>query len=107
MNAFESVESKIDRLSVGDYVSQIDAFETDFYKAISFAKSLVETPNPSIANSVTNSQNHSINMLPVNSYLPRIELSIFKGAYDEWVPFYDKFRSIIHDDPSLSNVQKL
>lgn len=39
--------------------------------------------------------------------LPRIQLPIFNGKYEEWQSFYDMFVSLIHDNTSLSNVQKL
>lgn len=110
IDAFESVESKIESLSAEDYVSQIADFETEFYKVIAKAKNLIEPTNhsrSSSSNIAENSQVNNANVRPTNSFLPRIELPVFKGAYDEWVPFYDKFKSIIHNDPSLSAVQKL
>ncbi|CAH2088456.1 unnamed protein product [Euphydryas editha] len=39
--------------------------------------------------------------------LPRIQLPIFSGNYEEWQTFYDMFLSLIHNNISLSAVQKL
>ncbi|CAK1579685.1 unnamed protein product [Parnassius mnemosyne] len=39
--------------------------------------------------------------------LPRIELPKFTGNYDEWQSFYDMFTSIVHNNSSLKDVQKL
>ncbi|XP_045541464.1 uncharacterized protein LOC123722956 [Papilio machaon] len=39
--------------------------------------------------------------------LPQINLPSFSGAYDEWQTFYDMFVSLIHENTSLSGVQKL
>ncbi|XP_011707042.1 PREDICTED: uncharacterized protein LOC105462212, partial [Wasmannia auropunctata] len=39
--------------------------------------------------------------------LPRIQLPSFSGKFDEWPAFKDLFRSIIHGDTSLSDVEKL
>ena len=39
--------------------------------------------------------------------LPRIQLPTFTGKYNEWQTFYDMFVSLIHNNKSLSDVQKL
>ncbi|GAB1860738.1 hypothetical protein CAJAP_01817 [Camponotus japonicus] len=39
--------------------------------------------------------------------LPRIKLQTFSGAYGDWPAFRDIFLSIIGDNPSISNVEKL
>ncbi|XP_026746588.1 uncharacterized protein LOC113507865 [Trichoplusia ni] len=39
--------------------------------------------------------------------LPNIRIPTFTGKYEEWQPFYDLFRTLIHDNGHLSRVQKL
>lgn len=39
--------------------------------------------------------------------LPNIQIPTFTGKYEEWQPFYDLFRTLIHDNEHLSRVQKL
>ncbi|KAL0822198.1 hypothetical protein ABMA28_004328 [Loxostege sticticalis] len=39
--------------------------------------------------------------------LPRIQLPIFTGKYEEWQTFHDMFTSLIHNNKSLTGVQKL
>lgn len=39
--------------------------------------------------------------------LPRIQLPTFTGKYTEWQTFYDMFVSLIHENKSLTSVQKL
>lgn len=39
--------------------------------------------------------------------LPKLNLPVFSGKYDEWFPFHDLFNSIIHGNASLSDVQRL
>ncbi|XP_018397730.1 PREDICTED: uncharacterized protein LOC108775780 [Cyphomyrmex costatus] len=39
--------------------------------------------------------------------LPKLELPKFSGKYDEWCPFFDSFNSLIHENASLSPVQRL
>lgn len=39
--------------------------------------------------------------------LPRIQLPSFSGKYEEWQTFYDMFTSLIHNNNTVSSVQKL
>lgn len=39
--------------------------------------------------------------------LPRIQLPTFSGNYDDWLPFHDMFTSLVHDNETLSKIQKL
>ena len=39
-------------------------------------------------------------------HLPKIELPKFNGDYDQWLPFHDTFKSLIHDNPDLKPIQK-
>ncbi|XP_035439785.2 uncharacterized protein LOC118269018 [Spodoptera frugiperda] len=39
--------------------------------------------------------------------LPKISIPTFSGKYSEWTTFYDLFTSLVHNNPSLDNVQKL
>ncbi|KAL0828965.1 hypothetical protein ABMA28_003856 [Loxostege sticticalis] len=43
----------------------------------------------------------------VDVKLPRIQLPIFTGKYEEWQTFHDMFTSLIHNNNSLTGVQKL
>lgn len=38
--------------------------------------------------------------------LPKITLPTFSGAYNEWMPFYNTFKSLIHTNDTLSNIQR-
>ncbi|XP_073963144.1 uncharacterized protein [Choristoneura fumiferana] len=39
--------------------------------------------------------------------LPAIHLPVFSNNYEEWPTFHDLFTSLVHNNPSLSKVQKL
>lgn len=39
--------------------------------------------------------------------LPKIELPMFAGNYSEWISFRDLFKSLIHNNAQLDDVQKL
>ncbi|KAG7188080.1 hypothetical protein KM043_015930 [Ampulex compressa] len=38
--------------------------------------------------------------------LPKIELPLFNGEYEQWYPFCDMFHSLIHGNSSLPSIQK-
>ena len=39
--------------------------------------------------------------------LPSINLPSFEGSYDSWLGFHDLFKSLVHEDTELSNIEKL
>lgn len=41
-----------------------------------------------------------------NVRLPKITLATFSGAYNEWMPFHNTFKSLIHTNDTLSNIQR-
>ena len=42
-----------------------------------------------------------------SSHLPRINLPTFDGSFDKWESFRDKFKSMIHENQSLTNVERM
>jgi Protein of unknown function (DUF1759) len=44
---------------------------------------------------------------PQNIKLPEIRLPTFSGDYDQWVGFREKFKSLVGNNSSLSEAQKL
>ncbi|XP_029169288.1 uncharacterized protein LOC114939210 [Nylanderia fulva] len=38
--------------------------------------------------------------------LPKLNLPSFSGKYEEWFPFHDTFISVIHNNKTLSDIQK-
>lgn len=45
--------------------------------------------------------------VPLNDYLklPRINLPVLSGKYDDWVPFKNIFTTMFHDHPTLPKVR--
>ncbi|KYN41956.1 hypothetical protein ALC56_03625, partial [Trachymyrmex septentrionalis] len=39
--------------------------------------------------------------------LPKINLPTFDGSFDKWESFRDKFKSMIHEDQNLTNVERM
>jgi len=58
------------------------------------------------ASQATSSTSARTSPLPRNT-LPRIQLPSFAGRYEDWPAFRDLFQSIVGNDNSLSNVEKL
>ena len=38
--------------------------------------------------------------------LPKLELQKFKGNITSWMPFWDSFKSAVHDNPDISKIDK-
>jgi len=58
------------------------------------------TPSANVSHSHACPSNTTLN-------LPKVSLPVFDGSFDKWEGFRDRFQSMIIDEESLSNVQKL
>ena len=38
--------------------------------------------------------------------LPRVNLPTFSGSYETWLGFHDLFKSLVHDDDEIPNIEK-
>lgn len=80
--------------------------EDHFYETADFMAERLALHEPSDQNSTTQvSLDESFQ--PAMSYLPTINLPTFDGSFDKWEGFRDKFKSMIHDDPQLSDLKRL
>ena len=43
---------------------------------------------------------------PAKARLPKLELHKFKGSVMCWTPFWDTFKSVVHENSSLSKLDK-
>nr|XP_022905464.1 uncharacterized protein LOC111417425 [Onthophagus taurus] len=55
---------------------------------------------------VTSVSNISSGNVENNVKLPQIHMPTFHGNYEEWIEFRDTFVALVHDNNSLSNIQK-
>ncbi|XP_043471734.1 uncharacterized protein LOC122504616 [Leptopilina heterotoma] len=60
-------------------------------------------PIQSASTSVTNEFQ---TRFPSRFELPKLQTPTFQGGYDTWLTFHDSFKSMCHDNPTLSSIQK-
>lgn len=80
------------------YIMYKSLMKTTLNKFISAKNSSIQTSNTS---NNTNKSNCSFVMLP------KISIPTFSGKYDEWTTFHDLFISLVHNNETLDNVQRL
>ena len=101
--------------------SYIDSFDTDHSNQIQASADQQTTVHqlPILNSRETfhrSADQHTVHQLPIQNsretfnrrtvQLPKLELPKFSGNTLEWSSFFDTFRATIHEDTSLSNVQK-
>ncbi|XP_050296340.1 uncharacterized protein LOC126736152 [Anthonomus grandis grandis] len=107
-------------------LSERDAFENDYFKAVSRAKKILksrkdgdnksdissvsEAPsnmNSGASSNVNNAVRNVVTENLSNSVkLPLINIPTFDGSYNKWLEFKDTFESLIHKNQGISEVQK-
>ena len=68
-----------------------------------------QTPSPVTAGENQEAEIHNSSTTSQSTAkikLPKLSLKKFKGDIKEWTPFWDSYKSAIHDNPDLSNVDK-
>lgn len=108
LEKFNDVQLKLEILTKReeDLIGR-EEFETKFYDTLAEAEQLLDNIKKNNLDREKSDYNQSKNPssnIPVQ--LPVINLPKFSGLYTEWTAFYDSFNSIIHQNKSLSDVQK-
>lgn len=88
------------------------AFEEAFYTLTGKIRELLQPASTSsVPRPVSRSSSTSVVTDTPESLahvrLPKLNLPLFSGKYDEWYPFFDTFNSIIHSNTSLTDIQRL
>jgi len=89
----EIKESDTINLKVLDYKTRINQFLTVTTNPVTPSTAAVITPS-------------ALTPPPVKARLPKLELHKFKGNTMSWIPFWDSFKSAVHENPSLSKIDK-
>ncbi|XP_043474287.1 uncharacterized protein LOC122506260 [Leptopilina heterotoma] len=108
-NKIIKIEGESDKL-----VDELTNFESSFFSVIGSANLMInraERLTQSLSQSQINSPltHHSlsdVNSVSSHVKLPTINIPTFSGAFESWLNFRDTYSSLIHENNSLSNVQK-
>ncbi|XP_046397397.1 uncharacterized protein LOC124164213 isoform X3 [Ischnura elegans] len=101
--AFEAVQSEIELFQedTSTETNERDLFEELYYELSARAQSvLLDSQREGNAGKLNSRR------LTDQVKLPVINLPSFSGNYDEWMNFYDTFRSLIHENEALPSIQK-
>lgn len=111
---FEEVQSKIELLDLTqNHDAEREEFEAQYYelygKITTFIEKHTATTTTSLHNSSSSPSNTNTNNTEasIQVRLPTINLPHFSGKYEEWLPFFDSFSALIHENNTLNEVQKL
>lgn len=108
-NQIIGIEGESDRL-----IDELTNFKSSFFSVIG-AANLIINRTERLSHSLSQSQINSpasnpspaeINTVSSHVKLPTINIPTFSGAYESWLNFRDTYNSLIHENFSLSNVQK-
>ncbi|XP_078051756.1 uncharacterized protein LOC144477898, partial [Augochlora pura] len=109
---FDSVQSSIEVLVVGTeleaiHLSERDTFETAFFSTMAnVERYIAKCRGPSPVGRSSDSQSPAITEGQSVPRLPTIVLPSFDGDYSTWLRFRDTFETLIHNNESLSDIQR-
>jgi len=104
---FDDIQTQIELIMVEDVDKEEEErsrFENEFFRIRSTIQEIVNTKK--MFNS--SSHNSTLNMSTTQGrvQLPPIKLPEFSGNIQDWEPFFDCFRSMVHEDSSFTPAQK-
>ncbi|XP_076660110.1 uncharacterized protein LOC143363398 [Halictus rubicundus] len=81
--------------------------EENYLEASDFMAEVLKTTTSADAASSKGVSTSPIPMSRPTAHLPRIQLPSFDGSFEAWESFRDRFTSMVIDEPSLANVDRL
>lgn len=104
---YDDVQSQIELLSEETEVEEIEreTFENDYFDIRSKIQEIINIGRTNNSTSNSSSSN-SVPWAPNRARLPPITIPEFDGNLQNWEPYYDCFRSMIHEDSSYTAIQK-
>lgn len=109
-NEFNKVHSEIeDNVSLDKLQAETDklaAFEGIYFKTLSKINFLIKQNKNEINNHGNNSKNSAVCAKSKIS-LPSINIADYNGSIDKWLQFRDTFKSLIHENAELTNIEKM
>lgn len=101
---FQEIQNQIDEIETEIDEEYCETVETKYYTTAAQIKTLIQKGNSNnqAPQFTTNTQNDA----KIKTNLPRLEIPFFEGNYQQWRTFYEIFMAVIHNDQSLSNIEK-
>lgn len=104
-NEFQTVQLSIELIDNSDEIcAERNDFEDKYFYLVSRFRYLINT-NKTHSNNNQVVPNNYLNP-SMNIKLPQIDLPHFNGTYENWLPFYEGFKALVLDNPSLNNIQR-
>ncbi|CAG9094494.1 unnamed protein product [Plutella xylostella] len=107
---FDALQTELELLSedVDERYSEREQFETQYYAQLSRARELLAAaPAPAApAPSLDGARSSGSGCKHDFVRLPKIDLPHFDGDYQHWLQFRDTYISLIHNNSSISNINK-
>ena len=87
-------------------------YEEKFYSAFGKATSLLKEYSSNQSANSSSAQDGERETHPnfvrnTKKSLPRLNLPTFSGSYEAWLGFHDLFKSLVHDDGEIPEIEKL
>lgn len=98
---FDDIQDEIERLSSSEHIEDEERsnFEEQYFKVSGRANFLLAKPKPSVE--VTEGKRKQ------SIKLPPIRLPTFSGDYESWLEFRDTYKSLVHNNTDIDNVNKM
>ena len=104
LDEFNNIQSEIEFAIENEEPDERKEFESSYYDLISNIQTIISKFNSNSDNSIRTKM--SDNQPPQQIRLPSINLPSFNGRYDQWLEFRDGFNSLIHNNKSITEIQK-
>lgn len=104
---FEEVQAQIEEIEEHEEKADLHQetraeFEELYFRVRAGLKSRLPSTTHSSSSTSTNTRVG----VCAGIQLPKISLPEFNGEFDKWLPFFDTFKSLIHNNPDLSAIQR-
>lgn len=107
---YDDVQSQIELIETGAEGSDRDNFEASYFNLIARIHYLLDSARSTRASqanaaafNVESSQQANVN---THICLPKLNLPVFSGKYQEWTPFSQMFHTMITNNNRLTNIEK-
>lgn len=103
---FGDIQTQIELIkATAEQFQEREKFETTYFNLLdNYQKAIVPKTMAAFNNANQSSSTSTVSDSHIK--LPTINLPTFSGSYDQWIPFYDTFCSLIQNNNSLTNIQK-